>query len=61
MQYDSLSEFYDIFNDNFHYTSYLDKVFSKFDLPNPGLHWIAVVEQAVCWQSYINVVMIVLV
>jgi hypothetical protein len=37
MQYDSLSEFYDIFNDNFHYTSYLDKVFSKFDLPKSGL------------------------
>lgn len=37
MQYDRLSGIYDVFNDNFDYGAYLDKIFSKFTLPQSGL------------------------
>lgn len=37
MQYDRLSGIYDIFNDNFDYCKYLDKIFDKFCLPQSGL------------------------
>ena len=35
--YDNLSDIYDKFNNDFDYKKYLDRIFSKFDLPGRGL------------------------
>ncbi len=37
MQYDSLSDIYDEFNDGADYDKYLQKVYSRFDIPRAGL------------------------
>lgn len=37
MQYDNLSDVYDLFNDDFDYSAYLENVFKKFPLAKEGL------------------------